>query len=230
MSRWLTGTLMLAFGLGLLRVGIDGSYSAWVTMHPAVVITVGVVMALFGVMDLVGRANHAGHDGHRITPWALGLIVTVVAVLTPAALLPAQVDVANRAAAVGSGSPASWPDLPVQPVEIGLREVVARSATAADGRLQGRQVIVTGQLEREGQIARLGRVTVTCCAADARAYFVELNDSTGRLSEIPDGAWVSATVVLIPGSGTADRDFVPRVGVVDAREVGDAGYDVARLA
>ena len=59
---------------------------------------------------------------------------------------------------------------------------------------------------------------------------MELNDSTGRLSEIPDGAWVSATVVLIPGSGTADRDFVPRVGVVDAREVGDAGYDVARLA
>lgn len=221
---------MLAFGLGLLRVGIDGAYSAWVTMHPAVVITVGVVMALFGVMDLVGRANDAGHDGHRATPWALGLIVAVVAVLSPAALLPAQVDVANRATAVGSGAPASWPDLPAQPVEIGLREVVARSSTPADGRIQGRHVMVTGQLERDGQIARLGRVTVTCCAADARAYFVELNDPTGRLGDLPDGAWVSATVTLIPGSGTADRDFVPRVGVVSAHEVKEAGYDVTGLA
>ena len=226
MRRWLTGMLLLAFGLGLMRGGIDGSSTAWVTMQPIVVIGVGAIMVACGVMEFVGQGSD-GHDGYRVTPWALALIVAVVAVVSPAALLPGQVDVANRSAAVGSGAPSSWPDLPVRTTELGLREVVARSATPADGRLRGRQVIIRGQVERAGQSIRLGRVTVTCCAADARAYFVELTDSTGKLASVSDGAWVVATVVLIPGSGTEEREFVPRVGVVEAHEVKDAGYDVA---
>lgn len=237
MREPISGILLMCFGFGLLRAGWSGDYQAWVNMHQVTVFCVAGVVIILGVLTFRRSCTTCsadggccgGHGERRITPWALVLIVAVIAGLTPAALNPGSVRVANAAVATTSGAPASWPELPGGTPELSLREVVARSATPADGRIQGHRVRIVGQLHSSGEAMMLSRVSVTCCAADARSYSVELHDSLSKLRAVEDGQWVIATVTLLPGSGTRDRDWVPRVAIAEIEKRTDAGYDTSNL-
>lgn len=112
-------------------------------------------------------------------------------------------------------------------VAAGVAAVVARSTAPADSRMSGREVVVEGQLAT-GDTGRreIARIAVNCCAADARKYRVELSDAMGRLDGHEDGSWIRATVLLMPGTGTEARGFVPSVGVIDVGEVDDPGYEI----
>lgn len=227
----------MCLGVGLVRAGWSGDYQAWVNMHKVTIFGVAGVVIVLGVLTLRRTSTACsadggccgGHGEQRITPWALVLIVAVIAGLTPAALSPGSVRVANAAVATTSGAPSSWPALPGGVPELSLREVVARSATPADGRIQGHKVRLVGQLHSNGQTMMLSRVSVTCCAADARSYSVELHDPLSKLSGVEAGDWVTTTVTLLPGSGTKDRAWIPRVAIADVEKRADAGYDTSNL-
>ncbi len=225
MRYWSTAVLLFALGLGLVRVALQGVYRNWVAMPGWLVGLVGLAFLVLAVITLSSSSEAV--ESPRMTPWALAVMVAVIAVITPSAVSPQQVTIANRSAAVASGAPSSWPPLENTTPELPLNEVVARSATPADQRIQGHRVVVKGTIDREENSLRLGRVTITCCAADARAYFIEVNDPTGQLSHVEEGTWIEAVVQLMPGTGRKKRDYVPRVGLVEAHEIEDAGYSFA---
>lgn len=232
--------LLIIFGAALIRSAITGDSAAWVSQAPVVVAAAGAAVATVGAVPLIrGRLHrsgcqcdqhcHADHSGGtRWAPWALALIVLVVAGITPPSMMPMQVTDATASAAA-SGGAETWPDVPAGRHEMGLREVVARSTAPADERMTGREVLLTGQLTVDEQDRLIiSRIAINCCAADARSYRVEILDSLNRLgsSEASEGDWITATVKLMPGSGTEARNWMPQVGLMDINPVDDPGYEV----
>lgn len=241
MRKHVVSALLVAFGAALVRAGLTGDADAWVARAAWLVAATGVAVIVLGLLPYFlpapaascscGDAHHADENAaavktSRWAPWALGLIVLVVAGVTPPAMTPVQVADATAAAAASGGAD-TWPELPPGRPEMRLREVVARSTAPADSRMSGREVVVEGQLAT-GDTGRreIARIAVNCCAADARKYRVELSDAMGRLDGHEDGSWIRATVLLMPGTGTEARGFVPSVGVIDVGEVDDPGYEI----
>ena len=156
-----------------------------------------------------------------------GLAVIIVGA-SPAALQPAQVETANRVV-VATNNGGTMPPLPPGDTpELEIPDIIGRLMAPADDRIRGKKVQVTGQLSVENGVSLLSRVVIICCAADARAYQIELSDPRHKLRNIPAGTWVHATVTLLPGTGTEQRNWVPIVVVEAAEPTADPGYGALR--
>jgi uncharacterized repeat protein (TIGR03943 family) len=104
-----------------------------------------------------------------------------------------------------------FPPLPPgSPVELTVADFVERAAWDTTGTLDGREVVLTGFAVRRGAATDLARMTIACCAADARPNRVRLE---GDVGEIAPDTWLQVVGSLQPGSATAATGYVPAMTV-----------------
>ncbi len=186
-----------------------------------------VVLALVGlvrdmrqtpeVVDQVHGIDHEhGSGGHA--PWLMVLPVLAILLVPPAALGADAVDrtVGNPGGNGVVEAAPRFPPLPPGPApELTMSDFVARAISERSGRLDGREVAVTGFVARHDNEVRLARLLISCCAADARPMTVRLDG--GGLDYPPD-TWLQVRG-LQPGSATAETRYVPALTVSSAEVV-----------
>jgi len=211
--------LLLLLGGALLRIAADDTYLRYVRpAHRWLLLAAGLVMVVLAAVALWrdGRVRAQDSPGHgcadRHVPWLLTVPVLTIALVAPPAL---GSDAVTRAAAANSliGDDVLGP-LPAGPApEIPVAEVVLR---ASNGSLDGREVTVTGFVVRRGAAVDLARLTIACCAADARPNRVRL---VGDLGALPSDTWLRVRGRVQPGSSSATTGFVPALTVTAAEIV-----------
>jgi uncharacterized repeat protein (TIGR03943 family) len=105
---------------------------------------------------------------------------------------------------------------PGDPAELSVAEFVQRAVWDTTGSLDGREVALTGFAVRRGAATELARLTIACCAADARPNRVRLVGDVG--DPAPD-TWLQVRGVLQAGSATAATGHVPTLAVTEATRV-----------
>ncbi|GAA2568477.1 TIGR03943 family putative permease subunit [Pseudonocardia hydrocarbonoxydans] len=225
MRRETQHVLLVLLGGALLRIAADDTHlryvkpsHRWLLLAAGAVIVALAVVAL--VRDLRGHAPADDHDhGGSHVPWLLLAPVLVIALVAPPALGADSVNRAGaRNAVVQDGD--VFPPLPADPV-LTVAEFVQRAAWDTSGSLDGREVTLTGFAVRRGAAVELARLTIACCAADARPNRVRL---VGDLGDPPQDTWLRVRGSVQTGSATAATGYVPAMTVA-AVEVVDAPPD-----
>lgn len=222
MRRETQHVLLVLLGGALLRIAADDTYlryvrpsHRWLLIGAGTVIVVLAVVAL--VRDLRGRApeNDHGHGGaERHVPWLLLVPVLVIALVAPPALGADSVTRAGaRNAVVQDGD--VFPPLPAN-AELTVAEFVQRAAWDTTGSLDDREVTLTGFAVRRGAAVELARLTIACCAADARPNRIRL---VGDLGDPPQDTWLRVRGVVQTGSATAATGYVPALTVTAVETV-----------
>lgn len=218
--------LLLLLGGALLRIAADDTYLRYVRpSHRWLLLAAGLVMVVLAAVALWrdGRARpaagheHAGADRHA--GWLLAVPVLTIALVAPPAL---GADAVLRAGAANSviGRDVLGPLPPGPAPELAVAELVAR---ASAGGLDGREVTVTGFVVRRGAAVDLARLTIACCAADARPNRVRLAGDLGIPAPASD-TWLRVRGTVQPGSATVATGFVPAL-TVTATEIVTAPPD-----
>lgn len=222
MRRETQHVLLVLLGGALLRIAADDTYlryvrpsHRWLLLGAGAAIVVLAVVAL--VRDLRGRAPRGDHQhpgAERHVPWLLLVPVLVIALVAPPAL---GADSVNRA---GAGNAVIrdgdvFPPLAADP-ELTVAEFVQRAAWDTSGSLDGREVTLTGFAVRRGAAVELARLTIACCAADARPNRVRL---VGDLGEPAQDTWLRIRGTVQTGSATAATGYVPAMTVASVQVV-----------
>jgi uncharacterized repeat protein (TIGR03943 family) len=214
--------LLVLLGGALLRIAADDTHLRYVRpSHRWLLLAAGAVIVVLAVVALVRDRSGApaGHDHgatERHTPWLLLAPVLVLALVAPPALGADAVGRAGPRNAVVQESDVFAPLPPGDPVELSVAEFVERAVWDTTGSLDGRQVALTGFVVRRGAATELARLTIACCAADARPNRVRLAGDVGDLA--PD-TWLRVQGVLQEGSATAAEGHVPTVTVTAVTRV-----------
>jgi uncharacterized repeat protein (TIGR03943 family) len=211
--------LLVLLGGALLRIAADDTYLRYVRpSHRWLLLAAGaviVVLALVGLMrDRAGPPAHE-HGGHA--PWLLLAPVLVIALVTPPALGADAVGRAGAANAVVRESDVFGPLPAGDPAELSVAEFVQRAVWDTGGSLDGREVVLTGFVVRRGTATELARLTIACCAADARPNRVQL---VGDVDAPAPDTWLRVRGVLREGSATAAAGHVPALTVTTATVIG----------
>jgi uncharacterized repeat protein (TIGR03943 family) len=210
--------LLVLLGGALLRIAADDTYLRYVRpSHRWLLIAAGsviVVLAIVGLArDRTGTPAHE-HSGHA--PWLLLAPVLVIALVAPPALGADAVGRAGAGNTVVREADVFGP-LPVgDPTELPVAEFVQRAIWDTTGSLHGREVVLTGFVVRRGDATELARMTIACCAADARPNRVRLLGDSGDHAA---DTWLQVHGVLQTGSGVAATGHVPALTVTKATVV-----------
>ena len=224
MRRETQHALLIILGGALIRLATGDLFlryvrpgQRWLLLGAGAVVVVLAVVGFARDLRASGRGDHApGHDpGGRHAPWLLLVPVLVVALVAPPALG------ADAVVRTGPGNAVRAADLmpplpPGDPVALTVGEFVQRAVWDRAGSLDDREVTLTGFAVRRGAAVDLARLTIVCCAADARANRVRLVGDLGDLGDLGDPApdtWLSVRGTLQPGSGTAATRYVPAMTV-----------------
>ncbi|OLT10718.1 TIGR03943 family protein [Pseudonocardia sp. CNS-139] len=224
MRRDTQHVLLVLLGGALLRIAADDTYLRYVRpSHRWLLIGAGAVIVVLAVVALVRDRvaavphgpdhDHAGAERH--VPWLLLVPVLVIALVAPPALGADAVSRAGPANAVVQAADA-FPALPDGPVDLTVGEFVARAAWDTTGSLDGREVVLTGFAVRRGAATDLARMTIACCAADARPNRVRL---VGDLGDVAPDTWLRVVGSVQPGSATAATGYVPAMTVTAATTI-----------
>ncbi len=220
MRRETQHVLLLLLGGALLRIAADDTFLRYVRpSHRWLLLAAGAVMVLLAaialVRDLRGARVGSHHDhsvAERHAPWLLLVPVLVIALVAPPALGADSVTrVGNSPAVLPDADvftplpPGGAPDLPVM-------EFVQRAMFDKAGTLDGRDVTLTGFAVRRGAAVELARLTISCCAADARAARVRLQGGPA-LDGFAQDTWLRVRGTLVPGSATPAEHYVPAMVV-----------------
>lgn len=189
MNRTSQDTLLLLFGLLMLRVGVTDQHLRFVKaeMQPLIVAAAVVLVAL-GATGLVAalrtssraaRAGevqhdatghgHAGHTGHTVprTAWLLALPLFVLSLVAPPAL---GADAVERSAPATLAPEEGLPSLPAAvdgAVDLAISDYSQR-ALFAPTTVEGQRIRLVGFAVPDEQGWLLARLTLSCCAADGR--------------------------------------------------------------
>lgn len=224
MRRETQHVLLLLLGGALLRIAADDTFLRYVRpSHRWLLIGAGAVVVVLAVVALLRdrRGTPIPDDGHargraeRVVPWLLLLPVLVIALVAPPALGADAVTRAGSRNAVVAAADV-FPPLPGGVPEIAVGEFVQRAAWDSTGSIEDREVILTGFAVRRGAATDLARLTIACCAADARADRVRLVGDVG--DPAPD-TWLRVRGVVEPGSATAATGHVPALAVTGVEVV-----------
>lgn len=217
MNREAQHAVLLLLGGALMRLAADDTYLRYVRPgHRALLVGAGIAMVVLAVVamvrDVCGRRPDHGH-GHGAVPgaWLLVVPVLAVALVAPPALGADTVARAAPGNAVLLG-PALPPLPPGDGVALPLAEFVQRAVWDTGGSLDGREVELTGFVVRRGAAVELVRLTIVCCAADARVNRVRLDGLPGSATLTAD-TWLRVRGTLQPGSATAATHHVPAFSV-----------------
>lgn len=221
MRRETQHALLLLLGGALLRIAADSTYLRYVRpSHRWLLLAAGLVMVVLAVValwhDRSSREEHVhGHEhgADRHVPWLLVVPVLAIALVAPPALgADAVVRAGSANAAVTAGD--VFGPLP-SGAELTIAELVARASAGAAGGVDGREVTLRGFVVRRGAAVELARLTIACCAADARPNRVRL---AGDLAAPAPDTWLHVRGTVVPGTATAATGFVPTL-VVTAADV-----------
>ncbi|MFD5629777.1 TIGR03943 family putative permease subunit [Streptomyces sp. NPDC127072] len=159
-----------------------------------------------------------GHDHHR-TPriaWLLAVPAAALLLFPPPALGSYSADrEAEQRAAQGVGT---FPALPAgDPVALTLGEYTSRAIYDSGRSLTGRTVEMTGFVTRgDDGTWYLARLLITCCAADASTYKIEIRGADAPAND----TWVTVTGTWHPkGEPGSDEAWPPVLDSTAVRKV-----------
>jgi uncharacterized repeat protein (TIGR03943 family) len=207
--------LLVLLGGALLRIAADDTYLRYVRpSHRWLLLAAGAVIVALALVGLVrDRAGPPEHEhGHGHGPWLLLAPVLVIALVAPPALGADAVTRAGAGNAVVRESDVFGP----LPAELSVAEFVQRAVWDTSGSLDGREVALTGFVLRRGAATELARLTIACCAADARPVRVRL---VGDVGDHAADTWLQVRGILQAGSATATNGHVPALTVSEARTI-----------
>jgi uncharacterized repeat protein (TIGR03943 family) len=205
--------LLVLLGGALLRIAADDTYLRYVRpSHRWLLLAAGTVIVALAIVGLLrDRAGPPAHE-HGHTSWLLLAPVLVIALVAPPALGADAVSRAGAGNAVVRESDVFGP----LPNELSVAEFVQRAIWDTGGSLDGREVALTGFVVRRGAGVELARLTIACCAADARPNRVRL---VGDVGDHGADTWLEVRGILQAGSATAANGHVPALTVTSVRTV-----------
>ncbi|MCX5559188.1 TIGR03943 family protein [Streptomyces sp. NBC_00038] len=236
MRRYGPALLLLLSGAAVLRITVFSDlYLRYVQSGLKVyLIASGVLLLALGALSAVratrthdheaededeadaqaGDEDH-GHNHHR-TPriaWLLTVPAAALLLFPPPALGSYSADrEAEQRAAQGVGT---FPALPSgDPVALTLGEYTSRAIYDSGKSLTGRAVRMTGFVTRgDNGTWYLARLLITCCAADASTYKIEIKGADAPVND----TWVTVTGTWHPkGKLGSDEAWPP---VLDSTSV-----------
>lgn len=218
MRRDTQHVLLVLLGGALLRIAADDTYLRYVRpSHRWLLLAAGAVVVVLAIVGLLrDRAGAGPAHEHGHAPWLLLAPVLVIALVAPPALGADAVGRAAAGNAVVQDSDVFGPLPPGDPAELPVAEFVQRAVWDTTGSLDGREVALTGFVVRRGAATDLARLTIACCAADARPNRVRL---VGDVGDHAADTWLHVRGVLQAGSATAAAGHVPALTVTSATVV-----------
>jgi uncharacterized repeat protein (TIGR03943 family) len=215
--------LLVLLGGALLRISADDTYLRYVRpSHRWLLLAAGAVIVVLAVVALVrdrapararvspGEGTHQHTGVERHVPWLLLAPVLVIALVAPPALGADAVSRSGSRNAALQDADVFGPLPPGDAPELSVGEFVQRAAWDTSGSLEGREVTLIGFVVRRGAAMELARMTISCCAADARPNRVRL---VGDLGEIGSDTWLRVRGSAQPGSASAATGYVPALTV-----------------
>ncbi len=95
-----------------------------------------------------------------------------------------------------------------------------RAATDSTNSLDGRLITLTGFTLKYPDSTDLGRVVIVCCAADAQLARVHLSGpAVAEAAGYPEDTWLQVEGTVVPGSSTAETNFIPTVAVSSVKRI-----------
>lgn len=221
MRRETQHVLLLLLGGAVLRLAMDDTHLRYVRPgHRWLLLAAGAVVVALAVVALVRDRrgpvpgqHHGG--GERHVPWLLLAPVLVIALVAPPALGADAVGRTGSSGAVVRDGDVFGPL--TEGAALPVAEFVQRAAWDTGGSLEGRTVELTGFVVRRGAAVDLARLTIACCAADARAHLVHL---AGDVGDPPSDTWLRVRGTVVTGSATAATGYVPVIVVASVEVVG----------
>lgn len=240
MSREAQNTLLLLLGGAVLVTVHTGEHLKYVrpSLTPFLVVS-GVLIVLLAVAtmirdyragdsvahdavdddgDVAGPARShepgGGHHHHGAGPaWALALPILVLLAVAPPAIGANAVDSNSARAGNAPSRAAVIADLPPgEKPEVSLLRVIQVAQPESGVDVEDRVVTVTGFLAPavSGTGLDLARISILCCAADARTLRMHL---VGAAPALAEGTWVQVEGTIAPGSASAESQWVPDFAV-----------------
>ncbi|MFJ8081909.1 TIGR03943 family putative permease subunit [Streptomyces sp. NPDC096205] len=239
MNRVAQTVVLFLLGASVLHAGATGLSLRYVKagLRPGLVLCGAVLIAAAAATAWYawrdrraggGTSEEEAHAGPRVS-WLLLLPLVALILVAPPALG------AHSAMRTGTGlqKPLGYPPLPSgEPLRLGLADYAGRAAYDHGRTLQGRRVRLTGFVALDGEGAPyLVRMTLNCCAADARPVKVGL---IGRVPPVPEpDLWLEVTGTYTPkrSGDPVNGGPIPYVDVLSARPVPAPGdpYDASGL-
>lgn len=187
MTGRVQATVLVVLGAVLVRLALGGEFTSYVRPGTRpLVVAAGVVMCLSGGASALGtraRRTRGARAG-----WLLLVPALTIAVVAPPALGVLSASRPPVAPPQPNGGFAALPR--TGPVTIRLSEVVLRTVWHAASTLRDRTLRVIGFVARTtGHGFVLARLVITCCAADARPYDIDVTAARSP----PAGRWVEVT-------------------------------------
>jgi len=204
-----TQGLALAFlGTVLLRLSLSDAYLRYVTEWMKwPILASGVVMILLAIGPIFldpdnKRASDHEHSGVPRATWLLLLPGLITFVISPPELGSFLAERrANQSAASEPGEVSSLDEGATTPVS--LQEFVWRAQSGGVS-LVDREVMLTGFVTHQDDRWYVTRMVIGCCAADALAFRVQVDDEEG---DLPDrDQWVQVTGLYVEGTGDSIED------------------------
>ncbi|AEF39729.1 hypothetical protein AS9A_1277 [Hoyosella subflava DQS3-9A1] len=229
--------LLLLFGCVLIKIVVADVHVRYVREDfGPFLLASGVVVAGLALAGMVQdfRALRRSHD--QTSPnagragraaWMLGAPVLLLLFILPPPLGPETMASASGPAkqvSLRSAPAIAFDPLPDEPAPaLNILEITRRAAFDTTRSLSGREVTVTGfwlAASESRPEPLLGRVSIICCAADARLVSVRLSDVRGTILEAAnDHAWFEVRGEVTPGSATASNGYVPHLRVTGVRAI-----------
>lgn len=226
MNRETQSLLVTLVGGALVRISVGDTFLRYVRdwMRPALLVA-GAALILLGLVslwrerpprnpDAAGPAP-SGHDDHG--PWVAWLLVLpVLAIFLVAPPALGSYTVNRSTAAVPEPADSGFEPLPAgNPVTVSLTDYTTRAIWDRGRSLAGRQVRLIGFVSpRPGGGVHVARLTMSCCAADARPVRIMVRQAPAGL--VAD-AWVAVTGTY--GGLDPDAGVNQQVAVVVAERV-----------
>lgn len=239
MRRETANVLLVLLGGVLIKIALDGTALHYVKPGMVgVLVASGAAVVLLAAVAIYRDVRHgeahdtpaagpcgtAGHEGAVArSPWLLLLPVLVVLLVAPPALGASSVGRTDGRSVVATpgASTQTFPSLPPGPApKVRVVDFVQRAVWDSAGALKLREVTLTGFVVHRGPGSTdLGRLVISCCAADALPVLVRLRPppapgspqtSPGEaLAAVAANSWISVRATLVGGSATPDNGYQP---------------------
>lgn len=216
------GTISVLVGTVLLRLTLTGAHTRYVRagMAPWLVVA-GVVVIALGVVTLVralrrppgspvgtgGGAGGTGRDddhdhGRGLVGWMLLAPIAALLLVAPPSLGSYGVD-RGATVDVRAGAPTFEPlDPAAGPVPMTLLEFNQRAVDGRGETFAGTTVRLTGFVADDGEVFRIARYQIACCAVDAAPVTVRV---VGAHGEPPErDRWVTVTGTFRPAGDSGE--------------------------
>ncbi|MCW4355380.1 TIGR03943 family protein [Hoyosella sp. YIM 151337] len=241
MIRATQNAVLLLLGCVLVKIVVDGAHMRYVRadfgpflLASGLLIT---VLALLGMLrDFSSlRVGGTGASGERSgrSAWLLCAPLVILLFVHPPPLGPETLELRPASPAPGgfaqAVSPRDGPKMRFDPLpddpypEVGILEVIRRSAFDSTGSLEDREISIVGfvmSLPETPSERVLARVSIVCCAADARLVSLRLSGISGTpLADAADRTWFELRGTAVPGSARPDNGYTPLFRVTSARAI-----------